>query len=42
MHGVAFNHESSVERPPLERFLAEKDQFLKDEKPPDENKLYID
>jgi len=30
------------ERPPLEKFLAEKDQFLKDEKLPDENKLYID
>src|SRR5262249_25681694 len=30
------------ERPPLERFLAEKEQFLKDEKLPDENKLYID
>jgi Asp-tRNA(Asn)/Glu-tRNA(Gln) amidotransferase A subunit family amidase len=30
------------ERPPLERFLAEKDQFLKDEKLPDENKLYTD
>ena len=26
----------------LEKFLAEKDQFLKDEKLPDENKLYID
>jgi Asp-tRNA(Asn)/Glu-tRNA(Gln) amidotransferase A subunit family amidase len=30
------------ERPPLEKFLAEKAQFLKDEKLPDENKLYID
>ncbi len=30
------------ERPPLEKFLAEKDQFLKDEKLPDEKKLYID
>jgi hypothetical protein len=30
------------ERPPLEKFLAEKDQFLKDETLPDENKLYID
>ena len=30
------------ERPPLEKFLAEKDQFLKDERLPDENKLYID
>jgi Asp-tRNA(Asn)/Glu-tRNA(Gln) amidotransferase A subunit family amidase len=30
------------ERPPLEKFLAEKDQFLKNEKFPDENKLYID
>jgi Asp-tRNA(Asn)/Glu-tRNA(Gln) amidotransferase A subunit family amidase len=30
------------ERPPLERFLAQKDQFLKGEKTPDENKLYID
>jgi Asp-tRNA(Asn)/Glu-tRNA(Gln) amidotransferase A subunit family amidase len=30
------------ERPPLEKFLADKDQFLKDEKLPDENKLYID
>jgi hypothetical protein len=30
------------ERPPLEKLLAEKDQFLKDEKLPDENKLYID
>jgi Asp-tRNA(Asn)/Glu-tRNA(Gln) amidotransferase A subunit family amidase len=30
------------ERPPLEKFLVEKDQFLKDEKFPDENKLYTD
>jgi Asp-tRNA(Asn)/Glu-tRNA(Gln) amidotransferase A subunit family amidase len=30
------------QRPPLEKFLAEKDQFLKDEKLPDENKLYTD
>jgi Asp-tRNA(Asn)/Glu-tRNA(Gln) amidotransferase A subunit family amidase len=30
------------ERPPLDKFLAEKDQFLKNEKLPDENKLYID
>ena len=30
------------ERPPLEKFLAEKDQFLKDEEFPDENQLYID
>jgi hypothetical protein len=30
------------ERPPLEKFLAEKDQFLKDEKVPDEKKLYTD
>ncbi len=30
------------ERPPLEKFLAEKDEFLKDEKLPDENKLYTD
>jgi Asp-tRNA(Asn)/Glu-tRNA(Gln) amidotransferase A subunit family amidase len=30
------------ERPPLERFLAEKDQILKDEKYPDENRLYLD
>ncbi|HEY7152893.1 MAG TPA: hypothetical protein VH575_02940, partial [Gemmataceae bacterium] len=30
------------ERPPLEKFLADKDQFLKDEKLPDETKLYID
>jgi Asp-tRNA(Asn)/Glu-tRNA(Gln) amidotransferase A subunit family amidase len=30
------------ERPPLEKFLAEKDKFLKDEKLPDEKKLYID
>ncbi len=30
------------ERPPLEKFLAEKDQFLKGEKLPDENKLYTD
>ena len=30
------------ERPPLEKFLAEKDQFLKDEKLPDETKLYTD
>ena len=29
-------------RPPLDRFLAEKDEILKDEKFPDENKLYID
>jgi hypothetical protein len=27
---------------PVEKFLAEKDRFLKDEKPPDENKLYTD
>ena len=30
------------ERPPLEKFLAEKDQILKDEEFPDETKLYID
>ncbi len=30
------------ERPPLEKFLAEKDAILKDEKLPDENKLYTD
>ena len=30
------------ERPPLEKFLAEKDQILKDEEFPDEAKLYID
>ena len=30
------------ERPPLEKFLAEKDQILKDEKFPDESKLYTD
>ena len=30
------------ERPPLEKFLADKEQFLKDEKLPDENKLYTD
>ncbi|HEX5272795.1 MAG TPA: amidase [Gemmataceae bacterium] len=30
------------ERPPLDKFLAEKDQFLKDDNPPDENKLYTD
>jgi hypothetical protein len=30
------------ERPPLERFLAEKDEILKGEKFPDENKLYRD
>jgi Asp-tRNA(Asn)/Glu-tRNA(Gln) amidotransferase A subunit family amidase len=30
------------QRPPLEKFLAEKDQFLKDEKLPDETKLYTD
>ncbi len=30
------------DRPPLEKFLAEKDLFLKDEKFPDENKLYTD
>jgi hypothetical protein len=29
-----------MERPPLEKFLAEKDQFLNDEKFPDEKKLY--
>ena len=33
---------SLKERPPLEKFLAEKDQFLKDEKFPDESKLYTD
>jgi Asp-tRNA(Asn)/Glu-tRNA(Gln) amidotransferase A subunit family amidase len=31
-----------TQRPPLEKFLAEKDQFLKDEKFPDETKLYTD
>ncbi len=30
------------ERPPLEKFLAEKDRILKDEEVPDETKLYID
>jgi Asp-tRNA(Asn)/Glu-tRNA(Gln) amidotransferase A subunit family amidase len=30
------------ERPPLDKFLADKDQFLEDEKLPDENKLYTD
>jgi hypothetical protein len=30
------------ERPPLEKFLAEKNEFLKDEKFPNENKLYTD
>jgi Asp-tRNA(Asn)/Glu-tRNA(Gln) amidotransferase A subunit family amidase len=30
------------ERPPLEKFLAQKDEFLKDEEFPDENKLYTD
>jgi Asp-tRNA(Asn)/Glu-tRNA(Gln) amidotransferase A subunit family amidase len=30
------------ERPPLEKFLAEKDQILRDEEVPDETKLYID
>jgi Asp-tRNA(Asn)/Glu-tRNA(Gln) amidotransferase A subunit family amidase len=30
------------ERPPLEKFLVEKDRFLKDEKFPDESKLYTD
>jgi Asp-tRNA(Asn)/Glu-tRNA(Gln) amidotransferase A subunit family amidase len=30
------------ERPPFEKFLAEKDQILKDEKLPDETKLYTD
>jgi Asp-tRNA(Asn)/Glu-tRNA(Gln) amidotransferase A subunit family amidase len=30
------------ERPPLERFLVEKDRFLKGEKLPDESKLYTD
>ena len=30
------------ERPPLEKFLADEDQFLKDEKFPDETKLYTD
>jgi Asp-tRNA(Asn)/Glu-tRNA(Gln) amidotransferase A subunit family amidase len=30
------------ERPPLEKFLAEKEQFLKDEQFPDEGKLYTD
>jgi hypothetical protein len=28
--------------PPLENFLAEKDQILKDEESPDETKLYTD
>ncbi len=31
-----------TQRPPLDKFLAEKDQILKDEKFPDENKLYTD
>ncbi len=30
------------ERPPVEKFLAKKDEFLKDEKLPDESKLYTD
>jgi hypothetical protein len=30
------------ERPPLEKFVAEKNEFLKDEKFPNENKLYTD
>jgi hypothetical protein len=30
------------ERPPLEKFLAEKDQVLRDEKVPDETMLYTD
>lgn len=30
------------ERPPLERFLAGKDQFLTDDQPPDQHKLYTD
>lgn len=30
------------ERPPLEEFLADKDQILKDEQFPDEAKLYTD
>jgi hypothetical protein len=30
------------ERPPPEKFLVEKDRFLKDEKFPDESKLYTD
>jgi hypothetical protein len=30
------------ERAPLEKFLADKDKFLKDEKLPDEKKLYTD
>jgi Asp-tRNA(Asn)/Glu-tRNA(Gln) amidotransferase A subunit family amidase len=30
------------QRPPLDKFLAEKDQFFKDEEFPDENKLYTD
>lgn len=29
-------------RPPLDHFLAEKDEILKDEEFPDENKLYLD
>ena len=33
---------SKKERSPIEKFLAEKDQFLKDEKLPDEIKLYTD
>jgi Asp-tRNA(Asn)/Glu-tRNA(Gln) amidotransferase A subunit family amidase len=31
-----------AQRPPLDQFLAEKDEILKDEKFPDENRLYID
>jgi hypothetical protein len=39
---VASYEDACKERPPLEKFLAEKEQFQKDEKLPDENKLYID
>ena len=31
-----------AERPPLEQFLADKDEFLKDKEFPDETRLYTD
>lgn len=42
---LADAHERAIgleERRSLEKFLAEKAQFLKDEKLPDESKLYTD
>lgn len=42
---VALAYQESVglnRRPPLEEFLARKDEFLKDERYPDEGRYYVD